>query len=96
MSSREFLVLLDELPDRSRYKGALRGFRYGVPYEWSQEEYMQSWAVRELVKLTGSNFDGLHSPAEQRAIDIKKAAEAENRRGAKSVIHAGLYRKVRR
>lgn len=95
MTSREFLVLLDELPEKSRYKGALRGRRYGVAYEWSWEEYMRSFIVRELIKLTGSSADGLHSPVEQRILDMKRESESENRRGAQSLIHEGLYRKVR-
>jgi hypothetical protein len=102
MSSREFLVLLDELPDSSRYKGALRGAPFGLPYEWSPSEYREAALVRQLaplnpdgdMRVTFPLYHAYFSPLERWIVETKQKAEKENKSGARSVIHAGLYAKV--
>lgn len=102
MSSREFLSLLDGLPARSRYKGALRGAPFGIDYEWSPEEYRAAALARQLAPLNSDGdmqvsrmlYAAYFSPAERWAMEAKQKAANENNQGAKSVIRSGLYARV--
>lgn len=48
MSSREFLVLVERLPDDSEYKRFRSGYAHGVR-DWSPDEYRQARLVREVA-----------------------------------------------
>lgn len=101
MSHRQFLSLLDGLPDKSRYKGALRGAPFGLPYEWAPEEYRDARIAKQLLAMCTPiggdatvgklDYAGLFSPVERWAIESKQKAAQEDRTGAKSAIRAGLY-----
>lgn len=100
MNSAELIDLLEELPDASRYKGALRGYPYGVKYEWADEEYRQARIAKELAAahsadgdLTmGRDYTAIFSPVERLVIEAQKKAMATNVSGARAVANAGLYR----
>lgn len=101
MSSREFLTLLSELPEASRYKGALRGMPY-VEYEWSAAEYREARIAKQLIALSPPEADpaagpyraALFSPLERYAIDKQEKEKRETVSRATSRLHAGLYAKV--
>jgi len=61
MSSREFLELLGELDDDSRYQRARCGFPYGV-MDWSPQEYAMADLVRQA---TLARYDGAPAEAER-------------------------------
>lgn len=102
MSSAELLDLLDGLPDTSRYKGALRGYPFGLEYEWAPEEYREARIAKELAAMNSANGDltvaldytGIFSPRERMAIEAQKKAADEERQGAMSVTTAALYARV--
>lgn len=102
MSSREFLVLLDELPEQSRYKGALRGAPFGLDNEWSSEEYRMAALARQLAPLSNDGdlnvtyalYHAYFSPVERAIFEAKEKAAEENKQGAQSVIRSGLYARV--
>ncbi len=102
MSSREFMALLDGLPAKSRYKGALRGAPFGLEYDWAPEEYRDAALARQLAPLNSDGdmqvsrplYEAYFSPAERSAIEAKQKADKENRQGAKSAFRSGLYARV--
>lgn len=69
MRSDELLILLDILPDRSRFKGAQRALPWrhlGVRYEWCQAEYREARLIKEIASQRGEyDITGLLSPAEK-------------------------------
>ncbi|TDH48893.1 hypothetical protein E2F47_22265 [Mycobacterium eburneum] len=96
MSSRELLVLLSGLPERSRFKGAMRGLPHDVPYQWCYEEFLQARLVKELVaQRLGSSCDydkdfyELLDPVERKRVDASRQTKDAQRRAA----HTG-YRSV--
>lgn len=102
MSSREFLALLDGLPAKSRYKGALRGVPFGLDYEWAPEEYRAAALARQLAPLNAEGdmevsrmlYESYFSPVERWAMDAKQKAAQENSQGAKSAYRSALYARV--
>lgn len=99
MSSRELLELIEELPVKSRYKGASRGYQFGVDYEWAPEEYREAALVRQLAPLnddggmsvTQALYEAYFSPVERKQLEVKQANEAERRdRGSRFVLGQAL------
>lgn len=102
MSSREFLVLLDELPARSRYKGALRGLPHGLDYEWSPDEYRDAALARQMAPLNADGdmqitrmlYQAYFSPVERKVLEAKETESQRKSQAVQSAIHTGLYARV--
>jgi hypothetical protein len=99
MSSRELLALLENLPERSSYKGAVRGAAFGVDYEWSAEEYREAALARQLAPIDGENgdmqvsqmlYESYFSPVERAVIEMKQATDAHRAEKARRYIFKGL------
>lgn len=103
MDSAELIDLVDGLPEASRYKGALRGYPYGVGYEWSPEEYRQAAVARQMAPLDDNGdmsvprklYEAYFSPVERLVMEARQKAAAVNIAGAKRVMNSGLYRNVK-
>jgi hypothetical protein len=103
MSSRELLVLLGSFPDKSRTKGALRGHRYGLPYEWCADEYRTAAFVRQQAPLSASGdmtvtrplYEAYFSPLERLVMDAQQQADASAKAKARNHILVGLYAKTK-
>lgn len=98
MSSRELLALLNGLPDRSKYKGAFRGYQFGVDYEWAPEEYRQAAIARQQAPLNDDGdmsvskmlYEAYFSPVERLAMETKQQREADRVDRARKFVHAGM------
>jgi hypothetical protein len=99
MTSRELLSLLDNLPERSSYKGALRGAAFGVDYEWSTSEYREAAVARHLAPLDSENgdmqvsrmlYESYFSPVERAIIEMKQTTDAHRTEKARRYIFKGL------
>jgi hypothetical protein len=94
MSSREFLVLVNKLPDESEYKRFRAGYSHGVR-DWTPEEYRMARLVREIAAARYDGRDagepdltGLYSP-----LDLAyMAAEQETYDAAYNRNEDELYR----
>jgi hypothetical protein len=104
MSSRELLALLDSaFPETSRFKGALRGHRYGLPYEWCAEEYRTAAFIRQQAPLSASGdmtvtrplYEAYFSPLERLVMDARQQADASAKAKARNHILVGLYAKTK-
>jgi hypothetical protein len=99
MSSRELLVLLNGLPDRSRFKGALRGRPFDVDYDWAPEEYRAAAVARQQaplnkegdLTLTRKVYESYFSPVERKLLEDKQRAESDLMAKARNHIRAGAY-----
>ena len=103
MSSRELLSLLDNLPERSNYKGAVRGAAYGVPYDWSPAEYREAALARQLAPIDGESgdmqvskplYESYFSPVERVVIELKQTADAHRAEKARRFIVNGALGKA--
>jgi hypothetical protein len=103
MSSRELLVLLGSFPDKSRTKGALRGHRYGLPYEWCADEYRTAAFIRQQAPLSASGdmtvtrplYEAYFSPLERLIMDAQQQADVSAKTKARNHILVGLYAKTK-
>jgi len=103
MSSRELLVLLDSFPDESRFKGALRGHRYGLAYEWSAQEYRTAAFIRQQAPLSASGdmtvtrplYEAYFSPLERLIMDAQQQADVSAKTKARNHVLVGLYAKTK-
>jgi hypothetical protein len=94
MSSRELLELLDGLPDRSKYKGAVRGAPFGVEYEWAPEEYRDAALARQLAPLNDDGdmsvskmlYEAYFSPVERMLLETKQQRDSDRIDNARRFI----------
>jgi hypothetical protein len=99
MRSRRLLVLLNGLPDRSKFKGALRGYPFGVDYDWAPEEYRAAAVARQQAPLNNDGdltvtrkvYEGYFSPVERKLLEDKQQADSELIDKARKHIRAGAY-----
>lgn len=99
MSSGELIDLLYGMPETSKYKGALRGYPFGIDYEWCQEEYRSAALVRQLAPLDESGdmpltrplYTAYFSPLERQAIEAQRNAAQVQKAIGRAHILSGLY-----
>ena len=98
MTSRELLSLLNNLPERSAFKGAVRGAPFGVAYEWSAQEYREAALARQLAPIDGESgdmqvskplYESYFSPVERVVIELKQTADAHRAEKARKFIFDG-------
>ena len=102
MSSSELVDLIDGLPETSSYKGALRGWRHGVEYEWAPEEYRAAAVARQLAPLdddgdmavTRALYEAYFSPVERAKIEAKQQQDANAVAEARAHVLRGAYKNV--
>lgn len=99
MSSRELLVLLTELPDRSKLKGAIRGRPFDVDYDWAPDEYRAAAVARQQAPLnddgdlviTRKIYEAYFSPIERVILESRQKADSDAVARARQHIHKGAY-----
>lgn len=103
MSSSELLDLLDGLPETSKYKGALRGFRHGVDYEWAPEEYRAAAVARQLAPLDNKDgdlsvsvmlYESYFSPVERAILETQQKVASDRIAKARAKVRRDLYGKA--
>jgi hypothetical protein len=99
MSSRRLLVLLDGLPDRSRFKGAVRGRPFNVDYDWAPEEYRAAAVARQQAPLnkdgdltvTRKVYEAYFSPVERTILEARQQADSEMAAKGRNHVRRGLF-----
>jgi hypothetical protein len=104
MSSRELIVLIADLPDRSRFKGAVRGRPYDLDYDWAPEEYRAAAVARQQAPLnkdgdltvTRKVYEAYFSPMERKILEARQQAESEMVARGRNHVRRGLFAHERR